>query len=289
MPSTHRSKRYASLFIMSGLVAAAQWPTPKTSMEAYEFVQARRQEAAKLWAAKDPKGIELLTGAMAYLEQPLVRDLAAGNKFLQARRLNILLDLAEAHALRLNKEEMLSVLRQASQISPSPELAKFIESREAFIPFLSTPEFQNVLAGFHFYDRLWDSVELGGPSRGELTEAERVAGLSKFWSEVKYNFGYPEKLIRLHWDRLYLEWIPKVQAAKSSGDYYKQFMRLCALLEDGHTNVYAPPELDTSSKTPLRTVKIGDRVFIEEVFAPSLEAQGIRAASKFCAWMVNPC
>lgn len=38
---------------MSGLVAA-QWPTPKTPMEAYDFVQAQRQAAGKLWAAKEP-------------------------------------------------------------------------------------------------------------------------------------------------------------------------------------------------------------------------------------------
>jgi C-terminal processing protease CtpA/Prc len=76
---------------------------------------------------------------------------------------------------------------------------------------------------------------------------------------------------------LYLDWIPKVLTTQSTGDYYKQLLLLCAKLEDGHTNVYPPEALDSSSKPPLRTAKIGDHVLIVEVLAPSLEAREIRA------------
>jgi C-terminal processing protease CtpA/Prc len=269
--------RYICAALLFAVVAPAQWPVPKTAMEAYDYAQARRQEASKLVPAEMPKAIDILTDALAYLDQPLVRDLATGNKYLQARRLNILLDLAEVHTLRGNREEALSELRQAARLAPLPEVARYIESRPGFATLRSVPDFQDAVASFRLYERFWDSAELGGPFRHELTDAERVAGLSKLWSEVKYNFGYPEKLIRLRWDQLYLDWIPKVLAARSTGDYYKQLMLLCAKLEDGHTNVYPPAELDVSAKPPLRTAKIGDRVFIVEVQAPSLEAVGIRA------------
>jgi carboxyl-terminal processing protease len=269
--------RYICLSVIFSALATAEWPVPKSAMEAYDFVQARREEAGKLWSAKDPKAFDLLADTLAYLDQPHIRDLASGNKYLQARHLNILLDLAEAHALRSDEKQAVKAIRDAARISPSPQIAKFLESRPAFAPYRSSAEFQSAIAGFRVFERLWDSAELGGPFRKELTDAERVAGLSKFWSEVKYNFGYPEKLIPLRWDRLYLDWIPKVLATQSTDDYYKQLMLLCAKLEDGHTNVYPPEALDSFSKPPLRTAKIGDHVLIVEVLSPSLEAREIRA------------
>jgi hypothetical protein len=108
-------------------------------------------------------------------------------------------------------------------------------------------------------------------------------GLSKFWSEVKYNFGFPEKLVALNWDQMYLDWIPRVLATKSTTDYYRELMLLCARLSDGHTNVYAPPQSDINAKPPLRTGLIEGRVMIQEVRSPSLEARGIRAGMEIAA------
>ena len=124
----------------------------------------------------------------------------------------------------------LRVLRQVPGAMPIPGVAQFLDSREAFRDLRQTPEFKAILRAFHRYEKLWDSPELNTPYRAELSESERIAGLSKFWSEVKYNFAYPEKLPAIGWDRLYLEWIPKVQAAKTTGEYYRQLMLLCARL-----------------------------------------------------------
>jgi carboxyl-terminal processing protease len=65
-----------------------------------------------------------------------------------------------------------------------------------------------------------DSAALNTPFRDNLPDTEKLAGLSKFWSEVKYNFGYPEKLVELDWDNLYLHAVPKVLATKSTAEYY---------------------------------------------------------------------
>lgn len=55
-------------------------------MDASDFVQGRRAEAQKLWAQGDARGFAILNDAMEYLEQPLVKDLAVGNRYLAARR-----------------------------------------------------------------------------------------------------------------------------------------------------------------------------------------------------------
>src|SRR5438552_19169744 len=89
----------------------AQWPQPKTAMDAYDFVQHRRDEAETLWKRGNALGIEMLEEILAYLQQPLVSDLAAGNPYLGARRINIDLDLAEAYAIEGNDAESLKYLR----------------------------------------------------------------------------------------------------------------------------------------------------------------------------------
>ncbi|QOY96816.1 hypothetical protein IM543_22255 [Massilia sp. UMI-21] len=128
-----------------------------------------------------------------------------------------------------------------------------------------------------FEARLFDSPALASPYRENLSEDEKIAGLSKFWSEVKYNFVYVDKLKALDWDRLYLETIPKVRATTSTAEYYRVLMALCAKLQDGHTNVYPGQELrDSAMARPLLTTHLVEgRVLVREVFDPALLARGV--------------
>lgn len=125
--------------------------------------------------------------------------------------------------------------------------------------------------------RLFDSPALASPYRENLSEDEKIAGLSKFWSEVKYNFVYVDKLKALDWDRLYLETIPKVRATTSTAEYYRVLMELCAKLQDGHTNVYPGPELRDSAMAPplLMTHLVEGKVLVREVLDPALRARGV--------------
>lgn len=258
------------------IVTNAQWPAPSTAMQAYDFVQEQRRVAGKLWGAKDPKGIAILNDMLAYLDQPLVRDLSTGNEYLAARRLNILIDLAQASALQGNRSMTLNYLRNVAKIWPGTGLDQMLANMTEFNDLRSSPEFAEVLVESQRYEHLWDSPALASKFQPVLTDAEKIAGLSKLWSEVKYNFAYPEKLTALNWDQLYLEWIPKVISARSIEDYYRQLILLCARIGDGHTNVYPPDQLDLFSRPPIRTLKVEDRVMIIDVMSPSMERQGIR-------------
>jgi C-terminal processing protease CtpA/Prc len=246
-------------------------------MDAYDLVQDRRDEAEKLWTKGDPRGVSILMDALAYLDQPLVRDLAAGNSYLAARRFNIYNDLGEAYAIQGKTREALDSLNRSASLAQYPSMAKYLEENHHFDSLRKEPGFQAVIAKERQYEHYWDSAALKTPYRETLADEEKLAGLSKFWSEVKYNFAYPEKLIALDWDRLYLETIPKVLAAKSTGAYYQELMRFCARLADGHTNVYFPDKLDVIAKPPMRTGLVEGHVMILDSRSPSLEARDIRA------------
>jgi carboxyl-terminal processing protease len=263
--------------------AAAQWPSPKSAMDAYYFVQDRRSAAEKLWEKKDPAGIDMLQTTLAYLDMPLVRDLSSGNQYLAARRLNIDIDLAQAYALEGKKAAAFEYLRKVAAEAPSPSLADFLRRLDAFKSVRDDPEFGQILAGFRIFDSLWDSPALSTPYEQNLSDAEKLAGLSKLWSEVKYNFGFPEKLVALDWDQMYLDWIPRVLSTQSTTAYYRQLALLCARLNDGHTNVYLPTQSDVNAKPLLRTGLVEGKVVIQAVRSSSLEAQGVRAGMEIVA------
>lgn len=136
-----------------------------------------------------------------------------------------------------------------------------------------------------FQRKLFDSPALASPYNEDLSEDEKIAGLSKFWSEVKYNFVFVDTLRKLDWDQLYLDTIPKVRATKSTAEYYKVLMALCAKLQDGHTNVYPVEQLyDAMLASPLlATHLVEGRVLVREVLDPALEARGVTAGSEILA------
>lgn len=73
-----------------------------------------------------------------------------------------------------------------------------------------------------------------------LSDAEKIYGLSRFWQEANYNYAYFSNVPTLNWDSAYQAAIPKVLATKSVFGYYRELQRFCALLKDGHTNVWFP-------------------------------------------------
>ena len=74
----------------------------------------------------------------------------------------------------------------------------------------------------------------------KLTEAERLAGFVKLWSEIKYNFAFFDQVPELDWDEVLKEYLPKVQQAESAEQYYRLLKQCVALLKDGHTSVGGP-------------------------------------------------
>ena len=82
-----------------------------------------------------------------------------------------------------------------------------------------------------------------GQIPNELSNEEKIYGLSKFWQEVNYNFVYLNKVDRTEWDKQYKKLISEVQNTQNDYEYYRLLQKFCALLKDGHTNIWFPKEI----------------------------------------------
>ena len=112
---------------------------------------------------------------------------------------------------------------------------------------------------------LTDQRLLGQDRSGNLSDAEKIAGLSKFWSEASYNFAYFDKT-NINWDSTYQAYIPTVLATKTTYDYYRVLERFCALLKDGHTDISPPWSLyGYSTYVPVRFVLIDQKPYVTRV------------------------
>ena len=97
-----------------------------------------------------------------------------------------------------------------------------------------------------------------GQIPNELSNEEKIYGLSKFWQEVNYNFVYLNKVDIAEWDKQYKTLITEVQNTQNDYEYYRLLQKFCSLLKDGHTNVWFPKEIQDN----IFTNDFGDFKFV---------------------------
>lgn len=88
------------------------------------------------------------------------------------------------------------------------------------------------------------STSLFSQMPNTISKTEKIYGLSKFWQEVNYNFIYLNKIDKSDWDKTYRRLIEEVQETENDYEYYRLLQKFCAMLKDGHTNVYMPKAVD---------------------------------------------
>ncbi|RYY97168.1 MAG: hypothetical protein EOO11_11655 [Chitinophagaceae bacterium] len=76
-----------------------------------------------------------------------------------------------------------------------------------------------------------------------LSAEERILGLSRCWSEARYNFANFDLVPGLSWDSLYTAFLPRVAAAAGNHDYYRLLQAFYSHLRDGHTGISLPPSM----------------------------------------------
>ncbi len=98
-----------------------------------------------------------------------------------------------------------------------------------------------------------------------LSDTEKLYGLSLFWKEAAYNFAYFDKA-NINWDSAYQAFIPKILATKNTYEYYRQLKRFAALLKDGHTDVQSPWSLfKGSTNTQVHFDYLEGKVIVKNV------------------------
>lgn len=175
------------------------------------------------------------------------------------------------------RDKAISLLEKSAQADafPPPKLAK---NDEDLASLRGDPRFQQILTSEEQKRVLWqDNAALATPYRPVLSDAEKVAGLSKIWSEAKFNFAFFDRQHNLDWDKLYVETLPKVMSAPTTAAYYRVLIEFVAALHDAHSNVYVPQTLKPLfyAGPPLRTRLFADKVLVIGVYDPKLRQQGI--------------
>ena len=94
-----------------------------------------------------------------------------------------------------------------------------------------------------------------------LSEDERMFGFINFWTEVKYNFAFFDQVPNVDWQQVLIDYLPKVRNANSNLEYYRVLQKVCALLNDGHTNIYLPNSLLSKFGSPAVKITPNDSAF----------------------------
>lgn len=116
----------------------------------------------------------------------------------------------------------------------------------------------------------------------DFTDGQKAYVLSKFCTEVKYNYVFYNNLT-FDWDSLCLATLPKLLATKSKEEYVRELQRLSIELQDGHTYVYeanSDNSLDWIKPFPFKTKRIDDRVFVTNVLSSDFQKQGVEIGSE---------
>jgi hypothetical protein len=277
--------RFVFAVLLSFAALCARAGEPVHAMDAYDHVQQMRKEAGEMAKGGKPedvrRAIAHLQAAIDYLSRQDIAELGDGNLFLRFRNHDVRMDLAEAYAELGEDDKALDMLDAMQTYVLLPSLAERMKGMPEFKHLAGDRRFEAWLARAEAASRLWSVPAMATPYRERLTVEERLAGLTLFWSEARQNFVYFDHVPRLAWDQVYMDYVPKVMAAQTTADYYRVMMQLAPLLQDAHTNIYPPKELQDAfySRPPIRTRLMQDRVIVTEVMSVSL-AQRIHAGDE---------
>ncbi len=124
-------------------------------------------------------------------------------------------------------------------------------------------------------DMRWGTAAFKSTYTENLSDADKVSGLSLLWAEARFGFANFWHVPELNWDETYKSYLPQVLATKSTAEYYEVLERFYALLQDGHTGVYGPEQLQTIP-VPFQTRLVDGRVLVIGAYDAKFDMQGVK-------------
>lgn len=243
----------------------------------YDYAQTVRNEvSAALKDHPDRASLEQaasrLEQLLAWLDTPLTRDLGTGSRALYFRGLDVQRELAIIHLRLGNTDKALDALESMLDYGWLGDAMVAVLGDEAFAAIRGEPRFQAILRTSTTPQRMLKDLGADSPYRERLPVEERIAGLTQFWSDARQYFVHFDNAPELDWNKTYLEFLPRVMAAETTADYYQVLMQLAPLLRDGHTNIFAPQELEERfyARPPIVTELVGDTVLVVAVNSTAL-------------------
>ena len=188
-------------------------------------------------------------------------------------------NMACSQALAGDRSAALTALEAALQDGYADR--KDTETDKDLLSLHSDPRWSKVLAGMtalvNEQDTRWGSKTLATAYTPDLSQADKVAGLSELWAQAKFGFANFWHVPQLNWDQTYRDFIPQVLNTTSTLAYYQVLQRFYAQLQDGHSNVYFPKQIyDEMARLPLHTRLIDGHMLVLGSRDPGADLQGLK-------------
>ena len=198
------------------------------------------------------------------------------NTTMKYRGCDMFRDYAGAYALDHKPDSAIYFLNRMYALGCGSINAKWISEDSSFISMRPDPRFISLVKKLNNLGKLMADSGFRSPYTANLSEDQKIAGLTLLWSQAKYNFVNFDH-VDINWDQTYLDYLPRIRATTSTAAYYRVLQRFYAALHDGHTNVYPPDTIAKMfySRPPIVTALIEGRVFVTEVRSDSLKQLGI--------------
>lgn len=267
--------------LVLNLVHAAEVKAGDSAAKTYQRVQDMRKQAAEIvrrgnaTIEANRKAALHLERALAFLDQETNLDLANGSFPLQAKPLDLRLDIAKLYLASNQREKAIRALEGISESIWFSRLSETISKDKELSALLPEPRIQKLIKISDIPTQLYESSDLASPYSDNISIEEKIAGLSLFWARARDSFVHFDKVPAVRWDKIYLEYLSKVMATQTTEQYYRVLMQMAPLLKDGHTNIYPPEQLNTVfyKRPPMRTLLIEDKVIVSSISSPSLRKQ----------------
>ncbi len=243
---------------------------------ALEQVTIRRNQANAL-AKTEPVATNAAQAARNYLriaadiEGSGVSGLIKDADILQGKASDMRLEAAIRFAMANDKAGAIAAVDEMYAIRLAD--FSFWAGQPAFAKWKDDPEFQAVLKRGQRAEAMGKKSPIGSEYKPNLSDAEKVAGLSLYWSEARRSFAHFANVPDLNWDQVYLDTLPQVLATKTTQEYYTVMMQLAPKLKDGHTNIYPPEQLFDNfyARPAMSTTLVENRVLVTRVSNSSLQ------------------
>lgn len=267
----HRSISLTALAFLLGVVfflsvsAVSQQDTSELKLE--QLVETKMAGVAEAWQRND---IEKALGLLDELYRKPGLD-HSGMTWV-----NILYNLTCAHSLLHNADAAIKLFAEVVDAGYADYDHALKDSDLDFIR--GDLQFQKLLSRLKPLGAFWDNPFFGTPYKENLSDDEKLAGLSRFWSECKYNFVYFDKLPDLNWDSVYFAYLPQIRQTQNTLEYYRVLQRFSAELKDGHTRVEAPNDLSDKiyDRPAIDTRLVENKVVITNVVDKELSKMGLK-------------
>ncbi len=253
------------LFILFYFISCSS--NEETSNELSLAIQAQIAEATSSYQKKE------------YLKAVSILENVANQPALQNQKrdaISVYYNLACNHALLNNKENTIQHLEKAIELGFANYNHLISDSDLELVRM--DPKFIKMASNLKAEKLLWENPSINTDYSDNISTDEKIAGLSKVWSEVKYNYVNFDIGPWINWDSLYIAYLPKIHDTKNTLEFYFLLMEFCAHLHDGHTGIIFPEELQKfiKGRIPIQTRFIEDKIIVTKVYNESLRNECIQ-------------